>query len=151
MITCADVANAVTVDLDGNTWSKPFTARRVYVPMVDLADLATLTVLVVAKNFGIGGAETRGHVRDEFDVDVGVMQRLEGDPTDPATNDEIDQLLAMVKEIAQFFRPGYRAGETEAYWTATSNDPIYDPDKLLREKVFQSVLTVSFRLLRTST
>ena len=74
MATILTIADAVVAELNGTSFSLPFTATRAYIPRFDLADMATLRVTVVPKGLEIA-AGSRGKDQHDYRVDVGVQQR----------------------------------------------------------------------------
>jgi hypothetical protein len=152
MITGADIAVTVASELTtaaaAHEFSADFTPKRVYVPLLELPSLKDLSVLVMAKAYELEGAETRHKSRDDFSVDVGVTKKITNDPSTETANEELDDLVQLVTEIAQFYGPGDRPGDTTAFWVSTKNLPIYDVQKLKAHQTFQSVITFTFRLIR---
>jgi hypothetical protein len=108
-------------------------------PAFELADLADVHVTVVPKGLEVTGA-TRSACQYDFHVDVGVQKKLGTD-----LEAETAAMLAFVDEIATFLRRKPVAG---AAWVRTANDPAYAPDHLADKRVFTSVLTVTYRVMR---
>ncbi|OQB78594.1 MAG: hypothetical protein BWX88_05154 [Planctomycetes bacterium ADurb.Bin126] len=145
MATIVDIADAVAAELNGHTFSQAFTARRLYRPVFDLADMKTLHVSVVPKGVEMQGA-SRTLVQHDYLIDVGVQKKL---PTSPSgDNTEIDALMALVEQIADFFRQRRLQAMPNVVWVKTENPSIYLPEHLDQLRQFTSVLTLTFRVLR---
>lgn len=141
MAVITDIAEAVVNELNAATFSRTFTAERNHLPLYDLKDLKTLRVTVVPSATAI---ETKARKTAQHDVaiDIAVQQKL------PATdNTEIDPLMALVEEIADHFR-FKRLASPESVWIKTENEPVYAQEHLDRYRVFTSLLTLTFRILR---
>lgn len=139
-----DIADAVTAALNAATLSQSFVAERAYVPVFELPDLVDLRVTVVPVELTFA-ALTRAS--DDFDyvVDVGITRRCE--PTPAAA----DPLMILVQEILDLFRGKRLAGYTDAKCVAGGNRPIYDATMMDTERVFMSVVNLTFRMARDHT
>jgi len=145
MALIVDIADAVVAELNGHTFSQSVTAQRLYRPVFDLADMKTLHVSVVPKGVEMQGA-SRTLVQHDYQIDVGVQKKL---PTNPSgDNAEIDVLMALVEEIADFFRQRRLQTLPNVVWVQTQNLPIYSLEHLEQLRQFTSVLTLTFRVLR---
>ena len=138
-----DVAEAVKTSLNAGTFSQTFTAMRKWVPKVALAALDTIAVTVVPKDYAREN-ETRGETRRTIQIDIGIQKRfnyLETNPEDPTKLDELDELMQLVEEIANYFTPGGYGG---ARWVRTEiPEPMFDIQVLDKESTFTSVVTVT--------
>jgi hypothetical protein len=137
-----DIADAVVASLNAGSFSIPFTAQRQYRPVLDLPQLQALHVTVVPRDVTIASA---GRDRNQHDcrIDIAVQKKI--DQERPA---EIDPLMALVEQIADHFRLRRPEGFAEAVWVRTENVPIYSVEHLEQHRVFTSVLTLTFRVLR---
>ena len=141
MSVIADIATAVVEALNAGEFSQEFTAVRHYLPTFDLKDMKDLHVSVVPKGVEMSTAG-RGLAQDDVQIDVAVQKKLSaGDLA------EIDALVALVQEIADFVRSTGRFGD--AAWVRTENTPIYSPEHLENLRQFTSVLTLTLRVVRT--
>jgi hypothetical protein len=139
------IADAVVTELNGapsGTFAQAFTAARQYRPQFDLVELKTVRVSVVPKAIGITGLMRNANQHD-VSIDVAVQKKVS--PTDPA---ELDGLMLLTEQIADFFRLRRLAALPEALWTKTDNVPVYSPEHLEQKQVFTSVLTLTFRVVR---
>jgi len=142
MATITDIADAVALELSVHVFSQAFTARRYYRPVFDLGEMTTLHVSVVPKGVTIERADRHRNQYD-FAIDVAVQQKFQtGD------NAELDALMALVEEIADFFRLRRLAAYPDAVWVRTDNVPVYAPEHLEEYRQFTSVLTFTFRVVR---
>jgi len=142
MSVITQIADAVAASLNSGSFSLPFTAERHYRPVLDLPQLQALHVTVVPQGTTI---ETAGRSHNQHDcrIDIAVQKKFEKE--EPA---ELDPLMALVEEIADHFRLRRLDGFAEAAWIKTENVPIYAVEHLEQHRVFTSVLTLTFRVLR---
>jgi hypothetical protein len=142
MAVITDIADAVVAELNAGTFSMPLEAKRHYRPIFDLAQMQDLHVTVVPKGLAI---ERLDRSRNQHDVaiDIAVQRKCQA-----ADNAELDPLMALVEEIADFFRLRRLAACPEAVWIRTENAPIYAPEHLDELRQFTSVLTLTFRVVR---
>lgn len=139
MALIADIAGAVVTALNGHTFSQPFTAARAYLPVFDLKDMKDLHVTVVPRGVEMSTAG-RGLAASDIQVDVAVQKKLTG-----ADNAEIDALMGLVQEIAEFIRSTGRFGDGS--WVRSENVPIYSPEHLGELRQFTSVLTLTLKVM----
>jgi len=146
MAVIIDIADAIVADLNAQTFGLPFTAARYYLPKFQLEDMDTLHVSVVPKEVEIIPAEgTRGAPQYDYLVDVGIQKRFDADDD----NADIDPLADLVEEIAdRLTGRNLVAGAETALWITTGNSPIYAPEAMSQDRMFTSVLTLSYRLWR---
>jgi len=91
------IADAVTAELNGNSFSQSFTAQRLYLPVFDLQGMSTLKVTVVPKGIT---SQSLDRSRDSFDyqIDVAIQKKV---ANEIAT---IDALMLLAEEIGDYFR-----------------------------------------------
>jgi len=142
MAVITDIAEAVVEELNGGSFSQPFTAVRHYRPLFDLKDMAALHVTVVPKGIVVERLD-RTRNQEDVQVDVAVQKKFStGD------NAELDALVGLVQEIADFFRLRRLEACPEAVWVRSENVPVYAPKHMDELRQFTSVLTLSFRVGR---
>jgi len=142
MAVVTDIADAVVQELNGHTFSQALTAVRHYRPIFDLAQMQDLHVTVVPKGLAIERLD-RSRNQHDVQVDIAVQKKCQA-----ADNAELDPLMALVEEIADFFRLRRLTAWPEAVWIRTENVPIYAPEHLDELRQFTSVLTLTFRVVR---
>ncbi len=140
------ITDAVAAELNAapaGTFSQEFTATRKVLPEFGLADLAELKVTIVPKSVEITGGTRAAHAY-EFAIDVGVQKKLGKDlDTDVVT------LGTFVDELADYLRRrSLEVGTHALAWAGIRNEPIYAPEHLAEQRVFTSVLTVTYRMMR---
>jgi hypothetical protein len=148
MSLVTDIADAVTAELNGaptGTFGQAFTAQRRVLPVFELADLAELKVTVVPKGLRITGA-TRSVSQYEITIDIGIQKKLA--PGNKDLDTEVATLGTLVDEIADYLRRRPLSQVPGAAWVSITNDPIYAPEHLLEQRVFTSVLTVTYRAMK---
>lgn len=148
------IADAVAAALNAASLSLSFVAVRSYVPVFHKEDregpdeLAALTVCVVARELSMVTLSRRD---DDFDyvVDVGVFKRIgSGDMTNDQVNAACDPLMRFVEELADLIRSEAVRASLPARFMGLANVPIYDPVKLDDERLFASLLSLSFKEAR---
>jgi len=139
--TTVDIAEAVKEALNGGSFSQAFGAVRAYRPEYDLEGLKDLRVTVVPKALEVAPV-SRGSANHNVDVDVAVQKRTGMDTS------AVDALMALVEEIADYFRQKRLPDHETAVWVGATNEPVYSPEHLREHGVFTSVLTLSFRVVR---
>jgi hypothetical protein len=146
MSFATDIADAVAMELnaaDSGSFSQTFTAERSVLPVHELKDLIDLKVAIVPKVVEISGS-TRSVSQYDIAVDIGVQKKL-------ATTDidtEVATLGTLVDEIADYLRRRPLTAAPHAVWVNTVNEPVYAPEHLAEQRVFTSVLTVTYRAMK---
>jgi len=142
MATIVDIADAIVDELNGGTFSQAFTAERSYLPRFELPDMATLHVTVIPKSMEISQAGgTRAKEQYDYRVDVAVQKR-------EAELDELDALMSLVEEIADYLTGRALDTSPVANWIGTENSPIYAPEHMGEFRQFTSIITVTYRCWR---
>jgi len=136
------IADAMVAELNAAAWGLPFTATRTYLPRYKLEDMDTLHVTVVPKTDTVLAGD-RGKSRHDYQLDVAVQKKLEA-----ADNAEIDPLVTLTEEIADYFRGKRLALLPSAVWGTTEVRAIYDPEHLVELGQFTSLVTFTFRVMR---
>ena len=134
----ASIAAAVLAELAGQTFSLPVVCQRKYAPNWDLKDIDGIQVTVVPKGNEITTA-TRNELSNQISVDVGIQRKVNA-----STPAEIDPLMDLVQELADFLTRRPLAAYANASWLRIANTPIYAPDHLTDKRLFTSVLTVTY-------
>jgi len=134
-----DTADAVVAALNGHEFSQSFTTQREYRVEYNLKDMKDQRVTVVPKAVEMTTAG-RGIAQSDIQLDLAVQKKLTA-----GDNVEIDALMGIVQEIAEFVRAIGRFGD--AMWVRTENTPIYSQEHLGEMRLFTSVLTVTLRVL----
>lgn len=142
MSVLTNIADAVVAELNDHDFGVQFTAERVYDPALEIRELKDLRVTVVPK-----GAETqtasRSLVQHDYRVDVAVRKKFDAD-----SSAELDPLIDLVEAIGDFFKQRRLQSMPNAAWVRTENPSAWSPEHLSEQRVFVSVLTFTFRVLR---
>ena len=136
------IADAITTELNGHAFSLPFTAERHYLPMFELPEMKTLHVTVVPKGLTVTQI-ARSKAAYDAQIDVAVQRKF-----DAGDAPELDPLLNLVEEIAEFFRFKMLPGPLRASWIKTEHPAIYAPEHMDQLRQFTSLLTFTFRVMR---
>lgn len=142
MSTINQIADAVVASLNAGSFSLPFTAERRYQPVFELSQLQELRVSVVPKSL-TATAATRADAFFDCAIDIGIQQKVNADDAET-----LDGLMHLVEEIGDHLRFHKLDAFPNGAWLAIENDPIFVPDHLEKERVFTSVLTVTYRVRR---
>ena len=134
-----EIADALKDELNGQTFSQPFTAVRAYQPTYELKDMAALHVTVVPKSVTATPGSRAGNFHD-YAIDVGVQKKFEQEA-------DIDALMALAQEIAGFLNRRRLGACPDVAWVRTRNDPIFVPEHVGELRQFTSVITVTYRCL----
>lgn len=148
MSLVVDIADAVVAELNAapiGTFEPAFTAARRVLPVFELAELAELKVTVVPKGVQITGS-TRSASQYDITIDIGIQQKLP--PGDTDLDAEVATLGSLVDDIADYLRQRALSAAPWATWVSTANEPAYAPEHLLEQRVFTSVLSVTYRALK---
>tara|TARA_B100000614_G_scaffold18726_1_gene15179 strand:- start:1 stop:432 length:432 start_codon:yes stop_codon:yes gene_type:complete len=138
-----DLADAVTSQL--NQSEIITNAKRMVLPIHDLSQLRALTVSVVPRGVQVQSI-TRKLSQYDCQVDIGIQQKLTvpQDQIDTAVKD----LSGFVQQIADYLQRQPLTDMPYAIWIKVENVPIYDPDHLANQRVFTSVLTLTYRITK---
>jgi hypothetical protein len=142
MALAMDIADAVVAELASGSFSQAIAPQRMVLPEFGLEDLADLRVTVVPKAVEISGS-TRSVSQYEVQIDIGVQKKL-GKNLDA----DVPALCELVDEIAAFLKRRSLAAAPYAAWVRSANEPIYAADHLAEQRVFTSVLTVTYRAMK---
>jgi len=140
-----DIADAVAAELNAappGTFTPAITAVRRVLPEFELSELADLKVSVVPKGVQITGA-TRATSQYEIAVDIGIQKKLGKD-----LDAEVAALGTLVDQIADYLRSRQLSAAPFAAWIRIANEPVYAPEHLAEQRVFTSVLTVTYRAIK---
>ena len=142
MSTLIAIADAVVESLNGASFSQSLTAERHYQPVFDLPEMVDLHVSVVPKSIEVL-ASSRNQNQHDYAIDVGVQQKV-------ADDTEADALMTLAEEIADHFRLGRvqvtGVGSVPVLKVAT--EPVFAPEHLTEKRLFTSIITLTFRVLR---
>ena len=132
-----NLADSIVTELNGHTFSQPFTAERGYLPTFELPELDELKITVVPKEDD-GKLDTRASSSHDYAVDTGIQKK----PPD-IDNGQLDPLMLLTQEVADFFLFGRQPGG--ATLVAPRVRILYLQDHLHKLRQFTSVVTLSFR------
>ena len=148
MALVIDIADAVTAELNGEDadFSQAFEAQRKVRPSFELTDLADLRVTVVPKGFEASVA-SRSLSQYDVQVDIGIQKKLSAGADEDT---EVATMCGLVEEIADFLKGRRVEGEGwSAAWARPAvNDPVYSTEHLAEKRVFTSVLTLTYRVMK---
>lgn len=141
-------AEAVLLAIQGHTFSLPFEAERSYANWdLKLEDAAGLRVDVVPVFNPNSEMDSRGSLKYELAVDVGVRKRLGLDAQAESGQidvEEIDRLVFLVEELHEFFLGRRLNDESNAIWTAVDIRAAYIPRHLKELRQFTGLIRLSF-------
>jgi len=132
-----NLADAIVTELNGHTFSLPFTSERGYLPTFDLQEMDELKVTVVPKEDD-GKLDTRTASTHDYAIDIGVQKKP------PAIdNTDLDPLMLLVQEIADHFLFGKQAAG--ATLISPTVRVLYLQEHLQKLRQFTSVVALTFR------
>lgn len=142
MSTVIDIADAVVGAIQAGSYGEPVAVERKYRPTFELADLTQVQVSVVPRAVSITTA-TRDSSYFDCAIDVGVQKKVNADSAD-----DIDALMTLVEQVADQLRMKRLDDAPEAAWVSIENEPAFASEHLDQQRVFTSVLTVTYRVRR---
>lgn len=142
MSTVIHIADAVVGAIQSGSYGEPVAVERKYRPTFELADLTQVQITVVPRAVSITTA-TRDSSYFDCAVDVGVQKKVNADSAD-----DIDALMTLVEQIADHLRMKRLDDAPEAAWVSIENEPAFASEHLDQQRVFTSVLTVTYRVRR---
>lgn len=139
--TMSKIADEVVDQLNDNDFKACFDAYKQIVPDVELKDMGdTLFVIVAPVTFDTAIISRGRDLEEDHQVNIGVLQVIPD-----LTNKTLDPLIALVERIAKFF-PGVVLSSTGSTCMSTQALAAYDPERMKSERVFQGVISLSFKL-----
>mgnify|MGYP000070742956 CR=1 FL=1 len=142
MSVIIEVAEAVKTEIESQEYSQNVAVRRAYKPVYELADRETIQVTVIPAGVEISRVARGG---DQYDVhiEVGIQKKFtNGD------NDELDPLMTLVEEITDLFRRKRFFGSPVGVSMGVDNPHVFAPEHIDKKRMFTSVLSLTFRLIR---
>jgi len=137
-----DIADAVAAELAGGSFSHPIDPVRRVLPEYELSDLNELRVTVVSAAMEIASA-SRALSQHDVRIDIGIQKKLGKD-----LDAEVAELCELVDELIEFLKQRRLQAAPDAAWVKTANEPIYAADHLSGQRLFTSVLAVTYRVMR---
>ena len=140
-----EIAEALRALLAGATFGLGVTVRRSRVPVVDLKDLTGAGVILTVVPRAVEEAlASRSESVLTVRVDVGVQCKPA--TLDDADLDPLDDLVEALLDVVRRQRLTL-AGGTTAVWVSHTNEPIVLAEHLDEDRVYSSVVTVTYRLV----
>jgi hypothetical protein len=138
----AQIAQAVTDELNASGVLPGVTVVRSYAPQYELPEMDTLHVTVVPKGLVVAAA---GRSVNQYDcqIDIAVQKRFQSD-----TPAELDPLLALAEEIADFFRLRRLSAFPAAAWIKTEHNPVFAPEHMRELHQFTGVVTLTYKVMK---
>ena len=138
------IADAVVTELanaPAGTFSQAFTPERRVLPQFELSQLSDIKVAVVPRGIEIDN-HTRMSSQYTIQIDIGVQKRLGKD-----LEVEVEPMMQLVEEIIGHMRRLPLRNAPTAVWVRTRNEPIYSSEHLAEQRVFISVITVTYLMV----
>jgi hypothetical protein len=136
-----EIADAIVADLKTGVFTEPVTVVRRVLPEYELAELKALTITVVPKSVEIANI-TRQSTSYDVAIDIGIQQKIGKD-----TDAEVLRLSGVVTEIVTFLNRRSLPA-LKAQFKSIANDPVYAPQMLSEHRLFLSVVTVTYTVMR---
>jgi len=141
MPTTVEIADAIKEELNNHSFSQSFTAVRKFIPKYTLEELETLRVTTVPKA-NEESLLTRTESQREVQIDIGIHKKIGSDE-----ETEVLPLIALAEEIMQYIRKLKLTNAPGVLWVRMENNPTYSQEYLQKERVFFSLITVSYKLV----
>jgi len=140
-----DIAKAVVVALNAETFTQTFTAEWHAVVRLKLAagDLDNLLVNVVAASRSMLAVDRESDQNDCV-ISIGIQKKIGIRTTNRDTN--VETLCGFVEELIGSLSRLQLPGIPSQY-VGIENEPIYDTDQLVEDGVFTSILNVTYRTM----
>ena len=136
------IADAVVAELRTGQFAPAFVPMRKLLPVRELSELDELRVTVIPRAMeSVPLARTTE--KRTYTIDIGVQRKVDVDDLEV-----LDGLMHLVEEIGDHLRFHRLDAFPNAAWLSLENTPIFAPDHLEKERVFTSVLTVTYRVRR---
>jgi len=136
-----DIAEAVVTELNGESFSIPFTAQRSYLPVYDLREMSELKVTVIPRS--VTSTLASREASDElYAVMIGMQKKLE-----PEELDDVDALVTLMEELGVFLTRRTLSEMPDAQWISNEIDPLFVGELMDKLRQFTSVLTATYRLI----
>ena len=135
------VADAIQVDLAAHAFSQAFVPAVLFKPEFSTIELATLRVSIVPSS-NDSKLLVRAKTESDFVIDVAVQKKISDEDVD------VRAMLFLVDEIETFLTTKKLTTLPTVTWIGATNKPVYSTEHLRQEKVFTSVLQVTYRALR---
>lgn len=138
----ADLADALTTNLNAQSFEIAFVAARSWQPVYDLDELATLRVSVIPRT---RTSRRSARNQDENDHTLNVVFQKH------ATEADVDALAELVEEVADHLTRLHLAIDGHVHPSiSVAIDPVCALDDLDEQQTFTSVLAVAFREWRAT-
>ncbi len=138
-----NIADAMVVVLNGATLSQTFSAERVWLIVQELPTLAGLKVTVIPAMVAIRAFDLKPRRAFDWSIAIAVQKRLAS-----SAKEYVDPMILLVQEIIDLFVPGAYFANKTANVQSLEAMPLYNPDKLDTQGLFESLITVTFHLSR---
>ena len=144
------VADAVAEELRRTTFTLKPAVGRTYNAKTPLADAGTLHVDVVAGDQKIDAA-TRDELLYEPRIDIAVRKRFDESTEVDSGGDiivkEMDRLVLLVEEIAEFFVLRPLELYADAKWTDLEFRPIWSPQHFDEWRQFTGIVAIQYEVV----
>jgi len=146
MALVIEIADALVAVLNAEDFTQSFTATRRVRPSFEGVDMGDLHVTVTPRSFE-AILVSRSVSQYDVQIDIGVQMKL---PVDEDEDYGVANMCGLVEEIADFLDGKQLTGTGwKAAWLGpATNDPIYSTDHLAEKRLFTSVLTMTYRVLK---
>ncbi len=142
MSVAVEIAQAVADELNAGSFGQEFTAQRLYQPLFELTEMKILHVTVVPANVNIHSG-SRGRNQHDYKIEVAVQKKFQADGVA-----DIDPLMDLAEEIADFFRRRRLTSFPTAMWVKTEHAPLFAQEHMEQFRQFTSLITFTYKVMR---
>jgi hypothetical protein len=135
-----EVAEAVLSELKRGSWSQTFQPERLYYAVFTAEDLRDLRVSVIPLTY-TDEKLSRSSSQYSEGVIIDVQKQVQ-----PQDKRQVDDLIAFMDELFQFFGDGHRLATQPARWCEAVrlvDDRLWSPEILYTQSAFEAALEVT--------
>jgi hypothetical protein len=142
MTTTADIAAAIVVGLNAESFGESFTATRAYRPQYDDKATETLQVVVIPTARAME-TKTRSQFESIHSVQIGVMKRATAG-ADLNTDGLFDDIMSLCEEIIGWL---FQRPQGAGTWYQSEHTVLADPGMLLESRTFLSIIEARYKTM----
>lgn len=135
----AAIAEALKVDVVGQSWPVTVSANREFLAPIRLADLSTTNRVSIFPYTLTVENVSRGAIGRDYGV--GLVLRAQASPADTAG---VDALVETIEDMADRYLKTVVGGATPTGVSMILGDELYDVDRLAQDLLFQGGILITY-------
>ena len=139
------IADAIAAELNGaaaGTFALKFAAGADYAAQHTIEELQDRLAVTVVPRESESRNLTRGENEHDWSIDIGIERGIQGEEDGAKAKALCDALMLLAQQVEYYLARRAMAG---AKWVAAAREPAWDPDRLRNERIFATVITVTYR------